>query len=78
MAIQVNGLMPYLNMFEINGITLDSTREGLTVALGNPVEYGEHHMIYHISSPNVNYTLILEFEDKTEISGIRISRAHGQ
>jgi len=77
-AIQISAWKPYLNRFEINGIGLNLSREELLATLGNPLEYCAYSMVYHISSPNVNYTLMLEFEDKTEISGIRIFRVYGQ
>ena len=88
MAIQLTASESNLNLFEINGVTLDKTWAELIATLGNPVEYYENtNLAYHTSdnslisyrvlSPKIDYILALRFDnpdDKTAISSISIFR----
>ena len=76
---QIMAFAPNLGMFEINGITLDSTRTELIAAFGIPyISHDSGSISYRISSPVIDYLLTLSFEnleEDTYVSHLTISRS---
>jgi len=74
-AIQFNAFEPYLNLFELNGVSLDRTRAELIRAFGVPhPESDNFALIYHVSGSTIAYELRFWFgEPGNDVPVSRIS-----
>ena len=80
-VIQFSAWEPNLNLFELNGFTLDMTRLEVIATFGAPMEYWDFSLTYHISNPVADYMLIFRFEDWEDnnvLTSISIFRMYWQ
>jgi len=78
MAIQLWAFEPNLGLFTLNGVSLDMARAELITAFGVPYEASQNYLlIYHVSSPTIEYVLVFQFEasgDDVPVSRIGMFR----
>ena len=78
MAIRIEASEPYLNLFELNGISLDICISEVRAAFGVAAMYWDNTYTYHISSPVADYMLTFRLlanrNDNTFRTGILIWR----
>ena len=76
-AIQLDAFEPYLNLFELNGVTLNMTRTEVIAIFGAPYSAFDCSLTYHISSYAIDYALSFGFDAEERVSGITMARQTG-
>ena len=73
MAIRLEASEPYLDLFELNGISLDMSITEVTAAFGDTVVHWDNSMTYRISNPVADYMLTFRLLQNWNDNTVRTS-----